>query len=57
MSILVEKLVKTTITLVMHGISLQIYCTLDDDLSEVGVTGALLAVPNDDELLPKLPLP
>ena len=31
--------------------------TLDDDLSEVGVTGALLAVPNDDELLPKLPLP
>ena len=32
-------------------------CTLDDDLSEVGVTGALLAVPNDDELLPKLPLP
>ena len=31
--------------------------TLDDDLSEVGVTGALLAAPNDELLLPKLPLP
>ena len=31
--------------------------TLDDDLSEVGVTGALLAAPNDEALLPKLPLP
>ena len=34
-----------------------IYHTLDDDLSEVGVTGALLAAPNDVELLPKLPFP